>query len=515
MEQNDNRKEHGQSIVLVALMVMFLLLLAVIAVDLAYGYVHRRGDQNAADAASLAGARELANILNEHDGDLSGTWISEDGIQAAMNDFAERNGIEDTNSIPGDTVNTNVTGYYLAADGTRLQNESGQEIVIGEVGIVPWAAQGVEAIANSVAPSFFGGIVGLDGLPIKADAAVVFAGNVCSMNCIAPIATYTMTFEYAPHCYNIWDGSRQQSGGGGVNACAGICQADNTCSNDPTATCQNDNQCNFGDCEDGVCEQNANISCTPTGDVCSNDTSQSCNNNNQCDFGSCVGNQCSQNASLFCTSDADCEGTCGPMPGGWYCSVSGTVCLTDDDCPSGEYCEDEAGGSSSGLGWLNWSLQGSGHSCQDVGEPSDCSEGCLEYNLVPDTCLSGDIGVNDWVAGASGIKNASGVRNMLEWYIDTETPMTVIVYDVFSGSGCNQGQNPGKLKYHVVGFAEFKVLGYGLSQGSGNAYGHDGAGCDDWGMEGNRITGEFLGWVDGSPGDCESNGTITPPQMIK
>jgi hypothetical protein len=519
MEQNTNRKEHGQSIVLVAVMLLFLLLFAVIAVDLAYGYVHRRGDQNAADAASLAGARALADILNDHDGNLAQppTFISEDSIQAAMNEFAERNGIEDTNGIPGDSVNTNVTGYYLDANGNRLQDMNGQPIVIGQVGLVPWAAQGVEAIANSVAPSFFGGIVGLDGLPINADAAVVFAGNVCSMNCIAPIATYTMTFQYAPACYNIWDGSRQQGGGGGgANACEGICQ-DHTCSNDPSQSCNNDNQCDFGACEDGTCHQNSNISCTPTGDVCSNDTSHSCHNNNQCNFGSCVGNQCSQNASVFCTSNADCVGTCGSMPGGWYCSGGsndGNPCTGDDDCPGG-YCEDGAGGSSSGLGWLNWSLQGSGHSCQDVGEPSDCSEQCLEYNLTPDTCLSGDIGVNDWVAGASGVKNANGVRNTLQWYIDTGTPMTVVVYDTFAGNGCNQNQNPGKLKYHVVGFAKFKVLGYELSQGSGSAYGHDGAGCVDWGMEGNRITGEFLGWVDGSAGDCDSNSTIVAPRVVR
>jgi hypothetical protein len=510
MKEHANPKESGQSIVVIAVAVVVLLIFAVIAVDLAYGYVHRRGDQNAADAAALAGARELADILNSNNGSIPGGYLA-DSIKVAMNDFAERNGVEDSGGIPGDVVNENVVGYYLDASGDRITDQNGNAITINEGGFVNPNARGIEAIANSVAPTFFGGVVGLDGLPISADSAVVFSGDVCTMNCIAPIATYTMTFQTDDNddnlpCYNIWDGTRQQSGGG--------------------------NCPDWGNCTGGTCQLNSNITCSskadcsgvcPGGGFCSLPLGSSlpCDNNSDCtaDYGNCKSGTCRLNGSVTCTTNDDCKAVC--QSGGWLCSGgsnAGNPCEEDADCPDG-FCEDDVSGSgsSSGLGWLNWSLQGSGHSCRDVGEPDDCSTPCLIYNLTPDTCLSGDIEVGDWVAGASGIKNASGVRSWLQWYIDTETPMTVVVYDDSQGRGCNHSGvvGSGHLEYHTVGFAQFKVIGYGLSQGGGNDYGYNGANCEDWGMEGNRITGVFLGWVSGSAGDCDTNGTIVAPRVVR
>jgi hypothetical protein len=207
MEENNERRQYGQSIVLVAVALVALVIFAAIAVDVANTYVHRRTAQNAADAAALAGARDLARQLNEcienPDCDLednSWWWYSnEDDILQAMNDFAERNGVEDTDGTPGNEVNTNVHGYYLAADGTRIS-----ENVIGSTGIVEPDARGIEAFAASLAPSFFGGVIGLDGISVEADSAVIFEG-ACSDNCIIPIAPYSRTFETGL-CYNIWNG---------------------------------------------------------------------------------------------------------------------------------------------------------------------------------------------------------------------------------------------------------------------------------------------------------------------
>jgi hypothetical protein len=207
MEDNNERRQYGQSIVLVAVALVALVIFAAIAVDVVNTYVHRRTAQNAADAAALAGARDLARQLNEctenPDCDLednSWWWYSnEDTIMQAMNDFAERNGVEDTDGIPGNKVNTNVHGYYLAVDGTRVS-----ENVIGSTDIVHPDARGIEAFAASLAPSFFGGVIGLDGISVEADAAVVFEG-ACSDNCVMPIAPYSRTFETGL-CYNIWNG---------------------------------------------------------------------------------------------------------------------------------------------------------------------------------------------------------------------------------------------------------------------------------------------------------------------
>jgi hypothetical protein len=132
--------------------------------------------------------------------DNSWYWYSSEAtILQAMNDFAERNGTEDTDGMPGNSVNTNVHGYYLAADGMRVS-----ENVIGSTDIVHPDARGIEAFAESLAPSFFGGVIGLDGISVEADSAVVFVG-ACSDDCVFPIAPYSRTFETGL-CYNIWNG---------------------------------------------------------------------------------------------------------------------------------------------------------------------------------------------------------------------------------------------------------------------------------------------------------------------
>jgi hypothetical protein len=471
MNEKEHRRESGQSIVIVAMAVIVLLIFVVIAVDLAYAYVHRRGDQNAADAASLGGAQELARQLN-HYGSLDTSDIcywpncsSDQDVKEAMNAFAERNGIEDTGGSAEDAINTNVEGYYLAADGTRLSNQ----IQIGNYEFIPSQARGVEAIVHSTAPSFFGGVVGLDGLPIRAEAAVAFQGGACYEDCIAPIATLTMTFVYT-QCYNIWDGPRQTS---------------TVCSKDENTSCSGDKDCYLGPCQ-------VDPDTCPDGGPC-----------------------CQDRPYLGCSEDSDCDmGTCIENPN------------LDEHT------------SMSGLGWLNWTLQGDGHSCMDVGEPNDCSSECTSYNLKPSTCLSGGISAGqgedgDWVAGGAGVKNDVCIRKLLTCFIPPEEnvplpggcpsitcpnpgeKITVVVYDRVEGTGCNQDQNPGKMRYHVVGFARFQILGYELAQGGGNAAGHDGVGCLDYGGSGNRITGVFDSWYSGMGGDCDPIGTITGSSMIK
>jgi hypothetical protein len=206
VNESPNDRQQGQSIVIVAAALIVLLIFAAIAVDLANAYFHRRTAQNAADAAAFAGARELASMINkydtDHDGYINGV-ISELPIQASMNDFAERNGIEDTDGVPANHVNTNVTGFYLRDDGSRLSDGS-NDIEIGALGLIHPQARGVEAIAESLAPSYFSGIIGYDGFPVDAEAAVVF-GGACADSCIMPIATLTETFQFTT-CYNIYDG---------------------------------------------------------------------------------------------------------------------------------------------------------------------------------------------------------------------------------------------------------------------------------------------------------------------
>jgi len=53
------RKQSGQVLIQVALMIGVLLLMAALAVDVGNMYAERRRMQNAADAGALAGARDL------------------------------------------------------------------------------------------------------------------------------------------------------------------------------------------------------------------------------------------------------------------------------------------------------------------------------------------------------------------------------------------------------------------------------------------------------------------------
>ena len=56
----NKENETGQSILIIAFIVLVLLALVALVVDVGNAYAHRRMVQNAVDAAALAGARQLA-----------------------------------------------------------------------------------------------------------------------------------------------------------------------------------------------------------------------------------------------------------------------------------------------------------------------------------------------------------------------------------------------------------------------------------------------------------------------
>jgi len=188
---NENHPvERGQSIILVAVAFLALLLFVAITVDISKAYVDRRTAQNAADGAALAGARQLAYQINHNS-------YNDTRVQEEMNDFGERNGIQDTDGVPGNATDHNVEGYYLDEKEERLRQ-------VG-FGTVPNDAWGIEAITYITAPTFFGGVFGLNGLPLNATAAVLL-DKACGADCVVPIAAYMMAFTSTATCYNIWNG---------------------------------------------------------------------------------------------------------------------------------------------------------------------------------------------------------------------------------------------------------------------------------------------------------------------
>ena len=105
------REKKGQALVLVALILVALIALAGLAIDGGRLYALRRQVQNAADAAALAGARELATVVSECRG---GTVEDNVRVGQAVLNFARINGVDE------DAANGDVEAWYVDKDAQFL-----------------------------------------------------------------------------------------------------------------------------------------------------------------------------------------------------------------------------------------------------------------------------------------------------------------------------------------------------------------------------------------------------------
>lgn len=167
------RTEQGQAAVLLALGLVALLAFAALAIDGGQAYLTRRNAQNAADAAAIAGTRELYRLKNDPGADA---FDPESAVLRVINDAAERNSVPDTNGIKGDTMNDYVLAYYLDEDANRLEDPTDEtlDFVVGALGLVPEAARGVEVEVDIPQDAFLAFIVGQDNLQASAGAAALF-----------------------------------------------------------------------------------------------------------------------------------------------------------------------------------------------------------------------------------------------------------------------------------------------------------------------------------------------------
>jgi len=129
MKVQHNRREAGQSLILVALGLLALLSMLVLAIDFGLAYSERRRMQNAADAGALAGAWLLAN---------GGTDAE---IAAAVREY---------------TVNQNGALTYEA------RYLPGNQAVGG--GSVPSTASGIQVTARTTFPTIFAGVLGINSI---------------------------------------------------------------------------------------------------------------------------------------------------------------------------------------------------------------------------------------------------------------------------------------------------------------------------------------------------------------
>jgi Flp pilus assembly protein TadG len=142
--------ERGQAIVILAFAMVVLLLIAALAIDGGNAYVERRRSQNAADAAALAGARQM--WIQRSVPNPDGTYDnSELNVLRAINQAAVSNGVDGTTS----GINPNVVAFYTTnADGTNINPNQ-----VGTLGFIPPNVTGLRVKAIRQFGQNFGGLL--------------------------------------------------------------------------------------------------------------------------------------------------------------------------------------------------------------------------------------------------------------------------------------------------------------------------------------------------------------------
>ncbi|MGQ9625890.1 MAG: pilus assembly protein TadG-related protein [Anaerolineae bacterium] len=194
------REEKGQSIIIIALILVSLIALIALVVDVGNAYAQRRIVQNAADSAAIAAARELAR----------GQSTTNRRILLQAQDYAERNGVP----------RSSVTALYTDMEGNVLgevpnQNTRPPTTLSGK------EVAGVQVSLGKYFNTFFAGVVGRKELPASANSAGVVFGGACTVEGgwgLFPMAVEQELFEpdggkpKFGQTYRLWDKSNAQFG---------------------------------------------------------------------------------------------------------------------------------------------------------------------------------------------------------------------------------------------------------------------------------------------------------------
>jgi hypothetical protein len=135
-----------------------------------------------------------------------------------------------------------------------------------------------------------------------------------------------------------------------------------------------------------------------------------------------------------------------------------------------------AGGGPGNFGWLGWDGCTNSPCIRQSLAPAGNSEAYVNPYQPDDDVVT----VGDWVEGSTGVANTGNIQALLDYFIDNEIPMTIVVWDEIEGTGSN-------LNYRVRGFAHFLLEDYQLSNE-------------------NRITGRFVKKVMSGVGTTTGNG---------
>ena len=163
--------ETGQSIVVIALMMVGLIAMLGLVIDGGNVYLQRRRMQNAADAGALAGAHTLGMRSDN-------SARSECAIRYSIETYAKSNGTPGPNPDPTcNSLNSNVKTYFVDKTGTQVGT------TIGLNSGVPAQTTGVLVRTQIAFPTFFLGVVNQSLGNTAADAAAMAgpAGSVVGL----------------------------------------------------------------------------------------------------------------------------------------------------------------------------------------------------------------------------------------------------------------------------------------------------------------------------------------------
>jgi hypothetical protein len=163
------RSERGQSIILIAAVLLGLLAVTGLAIDGGNLFLQRRRAQNAADAGVMAGTRVLAQLIVTCQ---SGDSANDTQVAQAVSTFVANNGFSASDG-------SEISAWYVNAETERLGPVGG--------GGIPQSATGVEVQLDARTANHFLPVVGIRSSPLNARATAL-TGRVVQLSGILPIA---------------------------------------------------------------------------------------------------------------------------------------------------------------------------------------------------------------------------------------------------------------------------------------------------------------------------------------
>lgn len=151
--------ERGQVLIIVAGGLIVLILAVGLVIDTGIGFMNRRGNQNTADLAAMAGTKVIADHY------VTNTSLGGPDIYTAINASAATNGCSTGGGC-------NWTAQYVKPNGP------GAELDLGAVTAadpMPYGAQGVRVLIQRNPETFFMRVIGINSVHVEARATAMTA----------------------------------------------------------------------------------------------------------------------------------------------------------------------------------------------------------------------------------------------------------------------------------------------------------------------------------------------------